>query len=79
MIRPITLFPFPKEALGNLDYSRVKHVMTVEMTIPALMVDDVAGFVANRAPVSSCVRGGGYVISPSDVVQAVKNIADKGV
>ena len=35
LIRPITLYPFPKKALYDLDYSRVKAIIDVEMAIHA--------------------------------------------
>ena len=51
--------------------------MSVEMCIPALMVEDVRCAVARRTTVSSFGRGGGFVISPDDVVGAVKNIVEQ--
>lgn len=78
LIRPITVSPFPEQAFDKLNYEKVKHVLTVEMTIPALMVDDVRRAVAKRAPVSSCGRSGGMVVSPSDVINAVKKIVTEG-
>ena len=77
LVRPITVSPFPYEAFDQLDYSRVKHVLSVEMCIPALMVDDVKCAVAKRAPVTSFGRGGGFVISPDEIVNAVKTIVEQ--
>lgn len=74
MIRPITVSPFPFKLFDTLDYGRVRHVMTVEMCIPALMVDDVERAVARRAPVSSFGRGGGFVMSPSEIGGAIKRL-----
>lgn len=78
LIRPITVSPFPFDAFLQLDYSRVKHVLSVEMTIPALMVEDVHHGVALRAPVSSFGRSGGLVVSPAEVVEEVKRIVNAG-
>ncbi len=43
LIRPITVHPFPYAAYDHIDYSKVKAVLDVEMSIPAQFVDDVAG------------------------------------
>lgn len=77
LIRPITVSPFPYEAFDQLDYNRVKHVLSVEMCIPALMVDDVKSAVARRSTVSSFGRGGGFVISPGEITDAVKKILEQ--
>lgn len=78
LIRPIIVSPFPYEAFDQLDYCKVKHVLSVEMCIPALMVDDVRSAVAKRAKVSSFGRGAGFVVSPDEVVDAVKKLLVKG-
>ena len=78
LIRPIIVSPFPYEAFDLLDYNKVKHVLSVEMCIPALMVDDVKSAVARRAAVSSFGRGAGFVVSPDEVVDEVKRILGKG-
>ena len=72
LIRPITVSPFPFKVFDTLDYSHVRQVMTVEMCVPALMVDDVDRAVGRRAPVSSFTRGGGFVMSPTEICAAVK-------
>ena len=74
LVRPITVSPFPYAAFDQLDYSRVKHILSVEMCIPALMVEDVKCAVARRAEISTFGRGGGFVISPDQVVDAVQNL-----
>lgn len=51
LVRPITVSPFPERAFDELDYSRVKNVLCVEMCIPSLMVEDVERLVARRAKV----------------------------
>jgi 2-oxoglutarate ferredoxin oxidoreductase subunit alpha len=78
LIRPIVVSPFPFEAFERLNYQRIKQIVSVEMCIPALMIDDVKSAVAQRASVSAFGRGGGFVISPEEVIQAVKKLMDKG-
>lgn len=78
LIRPITVSPFPYEAFDQLDYNQVKQIVSVEMCIPALMVEDVRCAVAKRAEISSFGRSGGFVISPDEVVAEVKKIRQRG-
>lgn len=78
LIRPIIVSPFPFPAFDQLDYSKVKHVLSVEMCLPALMVDDVKSAVARRAEVSSFGRGAGFVMSPDEIGDAVKKLLGKG-
>ncbi|TBW38991.1 3-methyl-2-oxobutanoate dehydrogenase subunit VorB [Siculibacillus lacustris] len=74
MIRPITVSPYPFAAFDALDYRRVRHVLSVEMCVPALMVEDVERAVGRRATVSSFGRGGGHVLSPAEVAAAVRRL-----
>jgi 2-oxoglutarate/2-oxoacid ferredoxin oxidoreductase subunit alpha len=78
LLRPITVSPFPYEAFELLDYSKVKHILCVEMCIPQLMVEDVKSAVARRIPVSSYGRGAGFVMSPSEVKDVVMDLLEKG-
>lgn len=77
LIRPIVLSPFPYKVFDELNYERVQHILSIEMCIPALMVDDVKSGVAKRACVSSYGRGGGFVISPEEIIVAVKKIMEQ--
>jgi 2-oxoglutarate ferredoxin oxidoreductase subunit alpha len=74
LLRPIIVSPFPFQAFDKLNYSRVKHVLSVEMCIPALMVDDVKSAVARRTAVSSFGRGAGFVMSPDEIIAAVHKL-----
>jgi 2-oxoglutarate ferredoxin oxidoreductase subunit alpha len=68
MIRPVTLYPFPKERIRQLS-EKARHVFVVEMNT-GQMLEDVQAAVCDRAPVSFYGRCGG--ISPS-----VKEIEEK--
>lgn len=74
LIRPIIVSPFPCQAFDKLDFKRVKRVLSVEMCIPALMVEDVKNAVAKRATVSSFGRGAGFVMSPDEIMAAVRKL-----
>lgn len=74
LIRPITVSPFPYKSYENLDYTRVKAILDVEMAIPALMVYDVKMAVKDRCPVETCLRSGGVIISREEIIDAAKKL-----
>ena len=72
LLRPITLFPFPKEIIGELA-KRVKGFLTVEMNA-GQMIEDVqlaVGCSGNFVPVKHFGRMGGIIPSPSEVIEAL--------
>ncbi|MCC8122694.1 MAG: 3-methyl-2-oxobutanoate dehydrogenase subunit VorB [Oscillospiraceae bacterium] len=72
MIRPRTLHPFPYETIAALDYGRVKRLLTVEMSIPAQMLQDVELAVQGRCPVDTCLASGGNLIRKQQVRAALE-------
>ena len=76
LIRPITVYPFPQDAYDRVDYSRVKEVLDIEMSIPALFVEDVRAAVKDRAPIETCLCSGGNIMSRSAVIEAAKRIVE---
>jgi len=74
LIRPITISPFPHIAIDRLDYDRVTHVVSVELSIPAQMEEDVRMSVAKRAPVSSITRSGGIFFTTDEIVDEISEI-----
>ena len=74
LIRPITLNPFPTEAFEKLDYSKVKAILDVEMSIPAQYATDVEAVIRRRCPVEKCLCSGGNIMSRETVMEAVKKI-----
>ena len=77
LIRPKTVSPWPYASFDKLDYSKVKAVLDVEMSIPAQLVLDVTLAVKDRCPVHTCLRSGGEIMSRDHVVAAAKAILDK--
>ncbi|HDR91217.1 MAG TPA: 3-methyl-2-oxobutanoate dehydrogenase subunit VorB [candidate division Zixibacteria bacterium] len=74
LLRPITLFPFPKAQFIEVA-DRVKHIMVSELS-NGQMVDDVKLTIGyNRAKISSYNRMGGVVPSVEEMVEAIKKIA----
>lgn len=76
LVRPITVYPFPYAAFDRLDYSKVKAILDVEMSIPALFVEDVTAAVKGRAPIETCLRSGGNIMSRDAVIAAAKKLVE---
>lgn len=78
LIRPITLFPFPKKAIADLDYSIVKGLIDIEMAIPAQMREDIELQVLGRAPVFEYGRSGGVLLDDESTQAAIMKIIQGG-
>ena len=72
LLRPITLWPFPKEAVIELA-SKVKGILTVEINA-GQMVYDVRYHVEGRIPVEHYGRLGGIVPSPGEILDKLKTM-----
>lgn len=70
MLRPITLFPFPKQEISDLA-DRVKKFMVVEMN-NGQMLDDVRLAVNGRVSVEFYNRMGGVVPTTEEIVEQAK-------
>lgn len=72
LLRPITLYPFPKDALCNLA-KKVKGVLAVELSMGQLVEDVKLNLYGTTdIPVNHYGRCGGAIHSPSDVLEAIK-------
>ena len=76
MIRPITLWPFPKDALLKAA-SKVKAFLSVELNM-GQMIEDVKLATKCQKPVYLCNRTGGVIVSPDEVLKSIEDI-EKGV
>lgn len=72
MLRPITLFPFPKDILKDLA-SSARHVLVVEMNM-GQMVEDVQAAVCGKAPVSFFGHAGGIAPSVKEIEEQIRAI-----
>jgi 2-oxoglutarate ferredoxin oxidoreductase subunit alpha len=72
LLRPVTLFPFPKIKIAQLS-QRVKGILSVELSA-GQMVEDIRLAVEGRIPVEHYGRYGGMVHSPSEVLEALEKI-----
>ena len=70
LLRPITLFPFPKKPIAAMT-DRVKGILVVEMSA-GQMIEDVQLSVEGKVKVSHFGRYGGIIPSPVEVVEALK-------
>ena len=74
MIRPITVSPFPYDTFANLDPSKVKGILDVEMSIPAQMRFDIDHAVCGRIPVMECLRSGGQLLTNDQVLAGAREL-----
>ena len=73
LIRPITLWPFPKKALSEAA-DQVKSFVSVELSM-GQMVEDIQLATGCRRPVSLCNRVGGMIPSPDQVLASIRKAA----
>ncbi len=76
LIRPITLWPFPKAPIAAAA-DKVKGFISVEMSM-GQMIEDIRLATECKRPVSLCSRCGGMIPSPDEVLASIRN-AQKGV
>jgi len=74
LLRPKTLFPFPKKIIDKLS-NRVKKFLVVEMS-NGQMVDDVRLVVLGRRPIEFYGRMGGVVPSTKEIYEYAKSIIE---
>ncbi len=75
MIRPITLWPFPVDAIQKV-IPTTKEFLCVEMNM-GQMVDDVRLAVEGKRKVSFYGRTGGIIPTPAEVLEQIKALAGK--
>ena len=73
LVRPITLWPFPKAVLSAAA-DQVKSFVSVELNM-GQMIEDIQLATACRRPVSLCNRVGGMIPSPDQVLESIRKAA----
>ena len=73
LIRPITLWPFPKKALAKAA-DQVKGFISVELSM-GQMIEDIRLYTGCKKPVGLCNRCGGMIPSPDEVLTSIRNAA----
>ena len=71
LIRPITLWPFPKAALAKAA-DQVKGFISVELSM-GQMIEDIRLYTGCKKPVGLCNRCGGMIPSPDEVLTSIRN------
>ncbi len=73
LLRPITLWPFPKKAIAEAA-EHAKSMLVVELNA-GQMIDDVRLAVNGRIPVEHFGRlGSGVILTPTEIVEAAKQL-----
>ena len=75
LIRPITLWPFPKKPLAAAA-DKVKGFISVELSM-GQMIEDIRLATGCKKPVGLCNRCGGMIPSPDEVLESIRK-AQKG-
>ncbi|NNF82323.1 MAG: 3-methyl-2-oxobutanoate dehydrogenase subunit VorB [Flavobacteriaceae bacterium] len=70
LLRPITLFPFPKKQLLKLS-DQVKGILSMELNT-GQMVDDVRLSVEHKVPVEHYGRSGGIIYTPEEILEVLE-------
>ena len=73
LIRPITVWPFPKEAIRQAA-DQVKSFVSVELNM-GQMVEDIQLASGCRRPVTLCNRAGGMIPGPDQVLESIRKAA----
>lgn len=79
LLRPITLFPYPKQQLFELA-DQVKGILSIELNA-GQMVEDVKLSVQHKVPVEHFGRTGGIIHTPEEILEALEQniIKDGGI
>lgn len=72
LIRPITLYPFPKDIIKKTA-EKVKGFVSVELSM-GQMIDDIRLAEECKKPVTLCSRVGGMIPSPEEVLKAIEDM-----
>lgn len=73
LIRPITLWPFPKAPLAKAA-EHAKAFLSVELSM-GQMIEDIELAIRCRRPVTLCNRTGGMIPTPEEVLAAIEKAA----
>ena len=76
MIRPITLWPFPKDVL-NKAADKVKAFISVELSM-GQMIEDVELSIRCKKPVLLCNRTGGMIPTVENVLNSINEAVNYG-
>ncbi len=76
LVRPITLWPFPKKVFAEAA-DKVKSFICVELSM-GQMIEDVRLATGCKKDVTLCNRAGGMIPSPEQVLEAIRKANEGG-
>lgn len=76
LLRPISLYPFPKKAFNKINSENVKALVTVELTVLEQMVEDVRLACEMKIPVHPYLAGGKVPLA-EELLEFVENIQNQ--
>lgn len=76
LVRPITIWPFPKQNLLKAA-DKVKAFITVELSMGQL-IDDVGLAIRCKKPVHLCNRTGGMIVTTDEILEKIREINKSG-
>ena len=71
LFRPITVYPFPKEQIRGFYARGIKGVLSVEMALPPMLLDDVRLELDQRIPIRPYIRCGGIMVDEYEAMDAM--------
>ena len=72
LIRPITLWPFPKKAMAEAA-EQCKAFLSVELSM-GQMIEDIKLHTGCKKPVELCYRSGGMIPAPEQVLESIEKL-----
>jgi 2-oxoglutarate ferredoxin oxidoreductase subunit alpha len=76
-IRPVKIHPFPWAAYEKLDPSKVRAIVSVEMSIPAQFAVDVYHAVKGSIKIETVLSSGGEILNRDDILTAARKLCVK--
>ena len=73
LIRPITLWPFPKKVMAEAA-EQCKAFLSVELSM-GQMIEDIKLYTGCKKPVELCCRTGGMIPAPEQVLESIEKLA----
>jgi 2-oxoglutarate/2-oxoacid ferredoxin oxidoreductase subunit alpha len=73
LIRPITIWPFPKAPIAKAA-THCKEIISVELSM-GQMIEDITLAAECKVPVTLCNRAGGMIPAPEQVLESIKKAA----
>ena len=77
LVRPITLFPFPKKIISDIS-KKIDHFLVIELNA-GQMVEDVMLAANGNCPVHFKGRMGGMIIQPEEVLDEIEKIVEESL